>query len=219
MTMRIHEIFASIQGETGRAGLLTIFVRTSSCNMDCPWCDTMESRETWTELEPAEIVERVAGFAVPRVCVTGGEPLLEPEVPELVSRLLSEGCEVSVETNGSLPIDVIDRRASRVVDVKPPSAYGPAGGGPGFLLANLATLGPGDALKFVIGDRADLEAAVGFIETHDLASGPWELLFSPLHGHYPATAVVAEILAKRWMNARLNLQVHKIVFGIEARGV
>lgn len=217
--MRIHEIFASVQGETVRAGLPTVFVRTSTCNLDCPWCDTLESRLRWEDLEIPAVIERVRGFGIPRVCVTGGEPLLEAEVPELVRQLLDGGCEVSVETNGTLPIRTIDPRAARVVDVKTPSAYGGVAAELPFLLENLHELTPLDALKFVIASEEDLDASVGFVEAHGLAAGQVELLFSPLHGRFPGTRLVAEILRRRWLNARLNLQIHKVIFGADARGV
>ena len=220
--MRIHEIFASVQGETVRAGLPTVFVRTSSCNLRCSWCDTTESWERWEEMDIPGILERIDSFGIARVCVTGGEPLLEPQVPELVRRLLDGGLEVSVETNGTLPIAGIDVRASRVVDVKPPSAFRGASRTPpdvSFLLENLRELGPQDALKFVIADEEDLASSVEFIEAHDLQDRPFELLFSPLHGGYPASQLVAELLQRPWKNARLNIQVHKVIFGPDARGV
>jgi 7-carboxy-7-deazaguanine synthase len=217
--MRVHEIFASIQGETSRAGLPTTFVRLSGCNLDCAWCDTVEAGRSWRELDVGQVLAEVTGFGLPRVCVTGGEPLLQAETPALLDALLAGGFEVSLETNGTRSIAAVDPRVARVLDWKPPSAF--AGGRPfvPFCEANLALLGPGDALKLVVADELDLEAGLAFVLAHGLPGRGLEILLSPVHGRFDAARLVRVLVERRLGWARLNLQLHKVVFGADARGV
>jgi 7-carboxy-7-deazaguanine synthase len=216
----VCELFASIQGETSRAGLPTVFVRFAGCNLDCTWCDTPFAREEpGEELAPEEIVARVQGHGLPRACLTGGEPLLQPGLPELVRLLLDAGLEVSVETNGTLPVTELDPRAAVVLDVKLAQALPGVAAADRFLLSNLARLTPRDALKFVVACEADLEEALAFLEHHKPQERGVEVLFSAVEGRFPAARLARALVERRLGYARLNIQVHKVVYGAGERGV
>ncbi len=159
VTLLVHETFLSIQGESTRAGRPCFFLRLSGCNLRCAWCDT---RAAWTggrEHRVDDLVALAREAGCPLVEVTGGEPLLQPETPALVTALCDAGFEVLVETNGSRDIGVLDPRSSAIVDVKCPGSGESGAMDPG----NLARLRPGDELKFVLGDRADYEFARGIL--------------------------------------------------------
>ena len=217
--MRVHEIFASIQGETSRAGLPTVFVRLSGCNLDCAWCDTPEAGRSWRELSVVDVLAEVARFGLSRACVTGGEPLLQPDTPALLDGLLAAGYGVSLETNGTRSIAAVDPRVARVLDWKPPSAF--EGGRPfvPFDEANVPLLGPRDALKLVVADPGDLEAGLAFVQRHGLHGTGLEILLSPVHGRFDAACLARLMVQRRLDWARLNVQLHKVVFGADARGV
>lgn len=217
--VKVHEIFASIQGETSRAGLPTVFVRLSGCNLDCAWCDTRDAGSSWRVLSVAEVVAEVARHGLPRVCLTGGEPLLEPTLPELARTLLEQGFEVSLETNGTRDLAEVDPRVSRVVDWKPPSAFEGGRRYEPFCERNFELLGPNDALKLVVADEADLAAALDVLARHPLYERGVEILMSPVHGRYDAARLAHELVTRRLGWARLNLQLHKVVFGADAKGV
>jgi 7-carboxy-7-deazaguanine synthase len=217
--MRVHEIFASIQGETSRAGLPTAFVRLSGCNLSCAYCDTRHAAERWRDLDVEEVVAELTALGLGRACVTGGEPLLDPLTPTLVTQLLDRGLEVSLETNGTRPIDAVDARAARVVDVKLAGACPPGGEAEPFDLGILASLTPRDALKFVLTDARDLDEALRFLERHRPERSGAEILFSPCHGRLDAARVSQALVERRLSHVRLNLQLHKIIYGEDARGV
>jgi len=218
--VRVCELFASIQGETSRAGLPTVFVRFSGCNLSCTWCDTPYARrEPGEDLAPAEVLARVLACGLPRVCLTGGEPLLQPDLPALVRSLLDEGLEVSVETNGTLPVDGLDPRAARVLDVKLAGALPGVEPEGRFLTANLEHLTPRDALKLVVAGPGDLEEALAFLERHRPHERGVEVLFSAVEGRFPATELARALVERRLGYARLNVQLHKALYGPTARGV
>ena len=154
-TLRVSEIFHSLQGESSRAGRPCAFVRLAGCNLDCAWCDTGYAREDGAgrELPLALIVEALRAFQTGLAEITGGEPLLQAATPELAARLAGEGYEVLVETNGSLDISRIPYPAARIMDLKTPSSGMCARN----RLENLAYLRRGDEVKFVIADREDYE--------------------------------------------------------------
>lgn len=217
--MRVHEIFASIQGETSRTGLPTTFVRLSGCNLDCAWCDTVEAGRSWRELRAAEVLGEVRALGLPRVCVTGGEPLLQPEVPGLLRDLVEAGFEVSLETNGTRSIADVDPRVARVLDWKPPSAFEGGRRFEPFCDDNVALLRAGDALKLVVADARDLAAGLAFVTGHALEVRGVEILLSPVQGRCDPAWLARAMVERRLHWARLNLQLHKVVFGPDARGV
>ena len=207
--LRITEVFHSLQGEADTAGLPTVFVRLTGCPLRCRYCDTeyaFYGGEWWSV---AAVLDRVASFDTPYVCVTGGEPLAQPNVATLMARLCDRGYRVSLETSGALDARSVDPRVVRVLDVKTP--------GSGELernfLPNLDALRPHDLLKFVLCDRADYEWARAFVVERDLAAH-CAVLFSPSHGQLEPRALAEWILADR-LPVRLQLQLHKLLWGNE----
>lgn len=210
--MRVTEIFQSIQGESTRAGRPCAFVRFTGCDLRCAWCDTPYAYEGGEERTQEEIIAQLERFWVREVTLTGGEPLLQPELPALCERLIERGFSVSVETNGQHPLDSLPVGVARIVDVKPPSS--------GFedrRFLNLGHLRPPDELKFVLASREDFEWAAKLIERFRF---PPELpvLLSPVHGRLAPELLVEWMLASA-IPARLGLQLHKYIWGPERRGV
>ena len=205
--MRITEIFKSIQGESSRAGLPCAFVRTTFCNLRCVWCDSKYTFEGGTEWALDDIVKKVDAMNVRRVEITGGEPMIQPETPELCRRFLDRGYEVLLETSGSMAVDALDPRVKKIVDVKCP--------GSGMADRNLAgiekTLGPDDEIKFVIADRADFDWALRWIRERGMERDP-RFLFAPVWESCKP-AELAEWLLASGLDARLNLQQHKVLWG------
>ena len=214
-TLRVNEIFHSLQGESTRAGRRCVFVRLSGCNLACSWCDTRYAlEEKGRELSLDMILEAIRPFAADLVEITGGEPLLQAAVPDLAARLVREGCEVLVETNGSLDISVLPYPVSRIVDLKAPSS-GMSGE---IRWANLANLRRGDEVKFVIADAGDYEWARGVIADAGYPAATVTTLFSPAYGRFdPMT--LAEWMLRDRINARFNLQVHRAIWPDAGRGV
>ena len=203
MSIAIAEIFYSIQGESTYAGLPCAFVRVAGCNLDCSYCDTPAARGHGIRMTMAEIVARLGTFGCHLVEITGGEPLCQPEVPRLCRRLLRLGYRVLLETNGTYPLSLVDRRVVRIMDVKTPSS-GMAGH---FHMENLALLGPRDQVKFVVADEADFHWSVEFLAAHPLPRGT-EVLLSPVSPRLAPRQLAEWILACR-MRARLQIQLHK----------
>ena len=211
--LKINEIFFSIQGESRHAGRPCVFVRLTACNLRCSWCDTayaFEEGDTWSI---GDILERVASYGTRYVLITGGEPLLQEGVHDLIGALLDRDYEVAVETGGSLEIASIDRRAMVVMDLKCPGSGMEARN----RWQNLVSLKPTDEVKFVIADRADYEWARGVIERQRL-SERCGVLLSPVHGDLEPRSLAEWILADR-LPARLQLQIHKFIWAPEMRGV
>ncbi len=221
MSLVVNEIYTSIAGETSHAGLPCTFVRLTGCNLDCAWCDTRYARNEGCEMERAEIIQKVTQSGTKRVCVTGGEPLLQKETPGLVSALLRRKKKVLVETNGSMPINSLPDRAHRVVDVKTPSS----GQVESFRLENLERLRTRDELKFVVADMDDFDWSVRFVNKHDL-DGRCGLLISPVWPEKMNEVhrkrfhkEIAKKLLTTGSNFRYNIQVHKYIWGPGKRGV
>ncbi|MCC6202672.1 MAG: 7-carboxy-7-deazaguanine synthase QueE [Gammaproteobacteria bacterium] len=210
-TLRITEIFWSIQGESERAGLPTAFIRLTGCPLRCRYCDTSYAFSGGALLTLDAIVAKVRAFAAHYVCVTGGEPLAQPHCRELLRRLADAGLDVSLETSGALDLAGIDPRICKIVDIKTPGS-GEVERNRGDLLPHLRGT---DQIKFVLCDRADYDWAVARLREFDLARR-CGVLFSPCHGWLPAPDLAAWILADR-LPVRLQLQLHKILWG-EARG-
>jgi 7-carboxy-7-deazaguanine synthase len=210
--MRVTEIFFSIQGEGTRAGRPCVFVRFTGCDLRCGYCDTAYAFHGGKELGRKEILAEVARHPCRLVLLTGGEPLLQRELPELAGELLARGYEVTVETHGQRSTAELPPEVVRIVDVKTPGS-----GEVTTDFAYLDALRPHDEVKFVVCSEDDWRFSLDVIRRHRLA-GRVTLLVSPVHG-----AVEPKDLA-RWLlesgvEARLNLQLHKIVWGADARGV
>ncbi|HSM00262.1 MAG TPA: radical SAM protein, partial [Candidatus Limnocylindria bacterium] len=175
--LRVSEIFASIQGETSYVGLPFAFVRLTGCNLRCLYCDTTYAYDDGEEFPLGEVVSRAAAFGIPRVTVTGGEPLLQEETPALVTALLSLGHTVLVETNGTVPLSRLDPRAVRIMDVKCPGS-GEAGKTD---WRNFAHLSARDEIKFVISSEEDYRFAREVIRKYG-KDHPFKVLLSPAFG-------------------------------------
>lgn len=206
-TLRISEIFYSLQGETRTSGLPTVFVRLTGCPLRCHYCDTAYAF-SGGEIMPLEaIIERIASYKPRYVCVTGGEPLAQPNCLPLLRQLCDAGYEVSLETSGALDISGTDTRVSRVVDLKTP-ASGEMGRN---LYANIAQLTRNDQVKFVICSREDYDWAVSKLIEYRLDSRAGEVLFSPSHRQVDARALADWIVSDN-LPVRLQLQLHKILW-------
>ena len=211
--LKVNEIFHSLQGETSRAGRPCVFVRLTSCNLRCVWCDTAYAFEEGTDRTVADILDSVASHGTPYVLVTGGEPLVQPGVHDLLGELLDRGHEVALETGGSLDISGVDRRVSIVLDLKCPGS-GMEGKN---RWGNLDHLKISDEVKFVIADRADYEWARAVIGERGLA-GRCGLLLSPVHGRLHPRAIAEWVLHDR-LDVRLQVQLHKYIWPADMRGV
>ncbi|NGP54761.1 7-carboxy-7-deazaguanine synthase QueE [Thioalkalivibrio sp. XN8] len=206
-SLRITEIFLSVQGEATSVGWPTVFVRLTGCPLRCGYCDTAYAFHGGERVDLDRILDRVAGYGARHVCVTGGEPLAQRGCAALVRRLCAAGYQVSVETSGALDISVLDPRAQRVMDVKTPGS-GEAGRN---LAGNLEHLRPGDCAKFVICDRSDYQWARDFVAAQHLAER-CEVLFSPSWGTLEPGMLAEWILADR-LPVRFQLQLHKVLWG------
>jgi len=211
--MRITEIYRSVQGETQYAGLPCTLVRTTGCDLRCHYCDSAFSFYGGTDKSVDEIVAEVERLGVNLVLLTGGEPMLQKEIGELASRLLAAGHRVMIETSGSQPLDRLPAEVIRIVDIKTPGSGELAK----MRFEILDTLGPRDAVKFVLCDEADYKWAADFIRSRRLADRT-EVLLSPSHGQLSAPELVGWML-RDGLPARLNLQLHKYVWSPDARGV
>ncbi len=205
--LRINEIFHSLQGEADAVGFPSVFVRLTGCPLRCTYCDTEYAFHAGEWLELPEILARVRGYGARHVCVTGGEPLAQPNCLQLLERLCDAGYAVSLETSGALDIAGVDARVSRVVDVKTPES----GEAARNRIENFPHLTARDQLKFVIGSRADFDWSREFLAEHELA-GRCQVLFSPSYGKLAPTALADWILEER-LPVRFQLQLHKILWG------
>ncbi|MEW5782454.1 MAG: 7-carboxy-7-deazaguanine synthase QueE [Pseudomonadota bacterium] len=217
-TLRVSEIFHSLQGESTRVGLPTVFIRLTGCPLRCVWCDTAYAFSGGETLSLAGILERVAAFECPTVCVTGGEPLAQAACHSLLTALCDAGYSVSLETSGALDISAVDARVSRIVDIKAPGS----GEVEKNRWENLAQLRPADEVKFVLASRADYDWAkdvlTGRHEKSALAgrhlADLCPVLFSPVADRLPPARLAEWILADR-LPVRFQLQLHKLLWGAE----
>jgi 7-carboxy-7-deazaguanine synthase len=210
-TLRITEVFASIQGEATRAGLPTVFVRLTGCPLRCSWCDTEYAFHGGNSVSIDSLVSEVASLGIRHVCVTGGEPLAQPACHTLMKRLCDEGFAVSLETSGALDIGSVDERVSRVMDLKAPGS----GEVSRNRWDNLALLRPHDEVKFVLADEADYLWARDIVAAHALSTR-CAVLFSPVEGRL-SPAELAEWIVRDRLEVRFQLQLHKILWS-DARG-
>lgn len=207
--MIVNEIFFSLQGEGKDIGRPAVFIRLTGCNLRCRWCDTTYAFYDGREMEIDAIMEDVKKYGIKRVCITGGEPLLQKdELALLVDELLKGGYEISIETNGSLPIDWIDERVMISMDWKTPSS----GESKKMLEDNLTNLRKKDQLKFVIADERDYGYAKKFLkEKGDLLG--CEVIFQPVGG--TDIREIAEKVLRDGLDVRVLPQLHKLIWGNE----
>ena len=208
--LRITEIFHSLQGEARSVGLPTIFVRLTGCPLRCVYCDT-EYAFTGGSLRSLDaVLDEVASYGCPRVCVTGGEPLAQPGCLDLLKMLCDLDYEVSLETSGAMTIADVDERVSRVMDLKTPDS----GESHRNVWANITHLTLHDQVKFVVASRQDYEWARFKIDEHQLLNRVSDVLFSPSHEVLPAKQL-AEWLIDDKIDARLQIQLHKFLWNDE----
>jgi 7-carboxy-7-deazaguanine synthase len=205
--LRINEIFHSLQGEADAVGFRTVFVRLTGCPLRCQYCDTEYAFHAgeWHDIDA--VVATVRSFGAKHVCVTGGEPLAQPNCLTLLTRLCDAGFEVSLETSGAMNIAAVDARVVRVVDVKTPGSREAARNLP----QNFAVLTPRDQVKFVICSRADFDWSKAYLDEHELTQR-CQVLFSPSFAEVSPTALAEWILADR-LDVRFQLQLHKVLWG------
>jgi 7-carboxy-7-deazaguanine synthase len=205
--LRINEIFHSLQGEADSVGYRTVFVRLTGCPLRCGYCDTEYAfyEGDWRELD--SILETVSSFDASHVCVTGGEPLAQPNCLILLERLCDAGYRVSLETSGALDISRVDARVARVVDVKTPGSGEVARN----KIENFPLLTQHDQLKFVICSREDYDWSRAFLKEHALAER-CQVLFSPSYTQVAPTKLADWILEDR-LPVRFQLQLHKVLWG------
>src|SRR5262249_42892954 len=212
-TLLIHEIYRSIQGESTFAGMPCVFVRTAVCDARCVWCDTPHAFTQCAVMPLEIIVAQALSYHTPLVEVTGGEPLIQPEVFPLMKRLADEGMTVLLETSGAHDVGPVDRRVHIIMDLKCPDS----GECPGNRWANLDRLKPTDQIKFVIASRADFDWAVGTIKKLDL-DRRFIVLLSPAFSLVQPVDLATWLLDSR-LQVRLQLQLHKYIWHPQARGV
>lgn len=210
--LRITEIFYSLQGESRTCGLPTVFIRLTGCPLRCHYCDTSYAFSGGVQRTLEDILTEVASFGASHVCVTGGEPLAQPDCLHLLRHLADAGYQVSLETSGALDVSAVDARVSRVLDLKTPDS----GEMTRNRYDNLRHLTLQDQIKFVICSRADYEWAVGCIHQYRLSELVGELLFSPAYGLIEPSLLADWILADR-LPVRFQLQLHKLLWQ-DARG-
>lgn len=207
MELRITEIFHSLQGEARSVGLPTVFVRLTGCPLRCQYCDTAYAFSGGELMSLARIIERVNEFGCTRVCVTGGEPLAQPECLALLDRLCEQGFEVSLETSGAMSIAGVNERVSRVVDIKTPDS----GEVHRNDWSNIARLTPHDQIKFVVCSRVDYDWARMKMDELQLAQRVSDVLFSPSYEQVEPLTLANWILEDR-LPARLQIQLHKLLW-------
>lgn len=212
--MYVTEIFESIQGETTESGRPCAFVRFTGCDLRCGYCDSAYAFHNGRKMSREEILAQLETFGTRFVTLTGGEPLLQKELPELCNDLLARGWEVSIETHGQRPLDRIPEGVARIIDVKTPGSKAQAK--PEHLVA-LKQLRPGDQVKFVICNEDDFAWALDVIRSYELEEKV-PVLLSPSWGEVEPKALVRWMLDSR-VKARLNLQIHKYIWGADVTGV
>jgi len=212
--LTVNEIFYSIQGESSRAGRPCVFVRLTACDLRCSWCDTPYAFNEGRKMSVDEVVGAVDRYGCPLVEITGGEPLLQEDVYELMNRLVGAGHNVMLETGGHRPTDRVPAAVLTIVDVKCPRS----GEHNKNHWANLERLAPHDEVKFVIQDRIDYEFARDVIARYALPAHTDAILMSPVHGVLDPKTLSEWMLEDR-IPARLQLQLHKYIWPPHARGV
>lgn len=213
-TLVIHEIYASIQGESTFAGLPCTFVRTTGCNLRCSWCDTPQAFYGGTRLPRAEVLARALATGTELVELTGGEPLLQPGVRPLLTELCDAGRTVLIETSGEADVAGVDPRVHKIMDLKAPGS----GESARNRWSNLEHLGENDEIKFVLASREDYEWMRDVVRSRELPRVTSKLLASTVFGKLLPRDLVAWVLADR-LPVRVQLQMHKVIWAPDAQGV
>ena len=206
-SLRITEIFLSLQGESSTVGLPTVFVRLTGCPLRCAYCDTTYAFKGGENRNIDAIVDEVLSFGVHHVTVTGGEPLAQKRCINLLRVLCDKGLSVSLETSGAIDVSDVDPRVMKVMDLKTPSS----GELTRNLMSNLEYLNAQDEVKFVIGDEADYDWSVEQLKTHAIDER-CKVLFSPVQGQFSPTELADRIVADR-LPVRFQFQLHKLLWG------
>lgn len=207
MKLKIHEIFYSLQGESSRVGLPTVFVRLTGCPMRCVYCDTAYAFSGGSNMEINEILAKVAEYGTKFVTVTGGEPLAQKGCFVLLKELCDAGYSVSLETGGAIDISPVDQRVSVILDIKTPES----GEMENNVWSNLTQLKPADEVKFVLCSRADYDWAKQVLSQHHIAD-KCPVLFSPVYSQVNPADLAAWVLADK-LPVRMQVQLHKILWG------
>lgn len=205
--VRLTEVFFSLQGETSRAGLPTVFVRLTGCPLRCVWCDTAYAFQGGESVSVGDILERVGSYTPQHVCVTGGEPLAQKGCLDLLTVLCDAGYSVSLETSGAIDLAGVDARVSKIMDLKAPGSGEQAKN----RWDNIALLDSADELKFVLADRADYEWARELLRSRNL-SAVCPVLFSPVADSLAPADLAQWILDDR-LPVRMQIQLHKVIWG------
>lgn len=205
--LRITEVFHSIQGESSRVGLPTVFVRLTGCPLRCVWCDTEYAFAGGETVDVATVLDRVAAFDCKTVCVTGGEPLAQKACLELLSALCDAGYSVSLETSGALDLSAVDPRVAKIMDIKAPGS----GESTRNRWENIDSLTPRDEVKFVLASEDDYRWAKQEVSERCLAAR-CSVLFSPVQGQLDP-AQLAEWVLRDKLQVRFQLQLHKVLWG------
>jgi 7-carboxy-7-deazaguanine synthase len=213
-TLVIHEIYASIQGESTFAGLPCTFVRTTGCNLRCTWCDTTQAFYGGTRMARSEVLAQALATGTELVELTGGEPLLQPGVFPLMTELCDAGRTVLVETSGEADVSAVDPRVHKIMDLKAPGS----GESHRMRWSNLEHIGRGDEIKFVLASREDYEWMRATVRERDLTTRTKSLLASTVFGKLAAKELVAWVMEDK-LPVRVQLQMHKYIWSPETQGV
>ncbi|MDP2804307.1 MAG: 7-carboxy-7-deazaguanine synthase QueE [Gallionellaceae bacterium] len=205
-SLRITEIFYSLQGETSRVGIPTVFIRLTGCPLRCHYCDTTYAFTGGNNMALDDILHEVTKYPTRNICVTGGEPLAQKGCIKLMQLLCDKGYDVSLETSGALDIATVDQRVAKVLDVKTPAS----GEVEKNLWRNFASLNSRDEVKFVLCGVADYEWAKTILQTHHLAK-KCDVLFSPSQGQLEAREL-ADWILRDGLQVRLQVQLHKLLW-------
>lgn len=216
MKLIISELFASIQGESSYAGRPCFFIRLAGCNLDCSYCDTEYAKnpKAGEEYTINEILSKVKEAGINLVEITGGEPLLQEGVNELCQKLLDAEFKVLIETNGSISIASLPKKVIKILDCKCPAS----GEAKKMDFANFAFLSQSDEVKFVISNRNDYDYTVEIIKKYDLNSKVNNIILSPDLSNTALSAQLAEWMLEDKIPARMQLQMHKLIWDPEERG-
>ena len=206
--LRLTEIFFSLQGESSRAGFPTVFIRLTGCPLRCQYCDTAYAFKGGKSFAIAQIIKQVQGFAASYVCVTGGEPLSQPNSVILLKALCDLGFKVSLETSGALDVSPVDPRVKKILDIKTPDS----GEVDKNFWSNISVLTDHDEIKFVVCSKNDFDWALSIIKQYDLSYE--QILFSPSYQQVSSQELSAWLLESK-VPARFQIQLHKTIWGDE----